>query len=47
MTNYAHTSLFYALLAANEPRGIKSALKHPKWAAAMNEELSALHSNQT
>lgn len=39
--------LYCALLAESVPRGIKSALKHSHWVAAMNEEMAALRSNGT
>lgn len=39
--------LLAALLAQSKPKGIKSALKHPGWVEAMNEELPALKSNHT
>lgn len=31
----------------SEPKSIKSALAHPRWKAAMVEELDALHKNDT
>src|SRR3954466_3666217 len=30
-----------------EPKGFKTAAKHPQWVAAMNEEFKALHLNHT
>ncbi|KAJ9552360.1 hypothetical protein OSB04_016405 [Centaurea solstitialis] len=35
------------LFAHKEPKGFKSAAKHPKWLEAMNEEMSALRNNNT
>ena len=35
------------LIIPTEPRLITSAKKHPRWSAAMNEELAALHTNHT
>ena len=39
--------LYSAELIPHEPKTIKSALKHPGWLSAMQEELSALHANGT
>lgn len=38
---------FQALLALNEPRGFKSAVKHPEWLSAMDDEIAALKHNDT
>ncbi|KAK1432520.1 hypothetical protein QVD17_09417 [Tagetes erecta] len=40
-------ALHVALSTATEPRGFKSAAKHPQWMAAMVEEIKALHQNNT
>lgn len=37
----------HSLLTTVEPKGFFSASKRPEWLAAMNEEMSALNSNQT
>ena len=39
--------LIHALLATSEPKGFKSAAKNPAWLAAMDEEMKALHTNDT
>ncbi|KAJ0858993.1 putative RNA-directed DNA polymerase [Helianthus annuus] len=49
---YANLSLFsgllhYALLAAHDSRGYKSAAKHSKWVKALKEEIHALQQNNT
>lgn len=35
------------LLSTSEPKGFKSAVKHPGWLAIINEEIRALYSNGT
>ncbi|GKG41267.1 putative zinc finger, CCHC-type containing protein, partial [Tanacetum coccineum] len=35
----------HALLATKEPKGFKSASKHPGWLAAMREEMAAVQKN--
>ncbi|MFS7939299.1 putative RNA-directed DNA polymerase [Helianthus anomalus] len=42
-THPLHQSLF----SSHIPKGIKTALKNPKWIQAMDDELKALHVNQT
>jgi hypothetical protein len=34
-------------MALKEPRGFKSATKHPEWVSAMDDEICALHQNHT
>ncbi|KAL6347468.1 hypothetical protein AAG906_025990 [Vitis piasezkii] len=41
------SQLFQALLALKEPRGFKSAAKHPEWLSAMDDEIHALKKNDT
>ncbi|RVX04761.1 Retrovirus-related Pol polyprotein from transposon RE1 [Vitis vinifera] len=41
------SQLFQALLALKEPRGFKSATKHPEWLSAMDDEIHALKKNDT
>ncbi|KAJ9542144.1 hypothetical protein OSB04_028650 [Centaurea solstitialis] len=46
----AHTSahgLYLALFASTDPKGYKSAAKHPHWITAMHREMEALHRNNT
>lgn len=43
----ASTALLSALASSSEPRGFKSATKHPHWLSAMQEEMDALRANQT
>jgi hypothetical protein len=38
---------FQTLLAPKEPRGFKSAAKHPEWLSAMDSEIQALQRNDT
>ncbi|GFZ05453.1 hypothetical protein Acr_17g0010250 [Actinidia rufa] len=38
---------FQALFALKEPRGFKSAVKHPEWLSAMDDEIQALKKNDT
>jgi hypothetical protein len=40
-------STTYSSSVPREPRSVQAALAHPGWRAAMNEELTALHQNQT
>jgi len=40
-------SWFQAHLAIKEPRGFKSAIKHPEWLSAMDDEIAALKQNNT
>ncbi|KAJ0608733.1 putative RNA-directed DNA polymerase [Helianthus annuus] len=46
-SSFQQGPLHYALLAAHDPRGYKSAAKHAKWVKVMEEELTALRSNNT
>ncbi|XP_022003631.1 uncharacterized mitochondrial protein AtMg00820-like [Helianthus annuus] len=39
--------LHHSLFSSHIPKGIKTALKNPKWIQAMHDELKALHANQT
>nr|CAN61640.1 hypothetical protein VITISV_021909 [Vitis vinifera] len=41
------SQLFQAFLALKEPRGFKSAAKHPEWLSAMDDEIHALKKNDT
>ncbi|GJY47626.1 retrovirus-related pol polyprotein from transposon RE1 [Tanacetum coccineum] len=41
------STLHQALFAAKEPKGFKSAAKHPKWFAAICDEMAALRQNAT
>ena len=41
------TTLFQALLTTSVPKGFKSTAKNPQWLMAMEEEMVALHSNET
>ena len=41
------SQFFQVLLALQEPRGFKSAAKHPAWLSAMNAEIQALKKNDT
>lgn len=46
----AHTSahaLYLALFASTDPKGFKSAAKHPHWVTAMHQEIEVLHRNNT
>lgn len=43
----ASTKLLTALATSTIPKGFKSATKHPEWVAAMEEEIKALHNNDT
>lgn len=43
----AATPLHTALITTIEPKGFKSASKHPHWMMAMDEELAALRANHT
>ncbi|KAI3710109.1 hypothetical protein L2E82_39883 [Cichorium intybus] len=43
----ASSSLHHALLVAKDPKGYKTASKHSKWVIAMQEEVDALHINNT
>jgi len=47
ITTYWPSFLLHALLTTFEPKGFKSAAKHPGWLAAMNDELTTLHCNKT
>lgn len=38
---------FQAHLVVKEPWGFKSAVKHPEWLSAMNDEILALQQNKT
>ena len=40
-------SWFQAHLAIKEPRGFKSAIKHPEWLSTMDDEIVALKQNNT
>lgn len=42
-----NSNLIKSLLTMREPKGFKTAAKHPGWIAAMDEELQALHHNHT
>lgn len=39
--------LHVALLSTYQPKGYKSATKHPQWLAVMNDEMQALRQNKT
>ncbi|KAJ0536907.1 putative RNA-directed DNA polymerase [Helianthus annuus] len=47
LANAMHSCLHAALLTNTIPKGFKSASKHPHWMVAMQDELKALHRNQT
>ncbi|KAJ9552405.1 hypothetical protein OSB04_016450 [Centaurea solstitialis] len=46
-TFVSSSPLLSALFASKEPKGFKSAAKRPEWLAAMNDEIAALHANET
>jgi hypothetical protein len=39
MCTVLHSRLLHSLLTMREPKGFKSAAKHPGWIAAMDEEI--------
>lgn len=47
IADVAISPLFQALQASTVPKGFKSAVKHPHWVAAMDEEMDALRANST
>jgi hypothetical protein len=47
MTVCSSLQPFQTLLALKEPRGFKSAAKHPEWLSAMDSEIQALQRNDT
>nr|KYP63355.1 Retrovirus-related Pol polyprotein from transposon TNT 1-94 [Cajanus cajan] len=47
LAHHQPTALLTALHVAADPKGFKSAMKHPQWLAAMEDELSALRNNHT
>ncbi|XP_071691164.1 uncharacterized mitochondrial protein AtMg00810-like [Rutidosis leptorrhynchoides] len=47
MAQLSCSPLHHALLTTREPKGFKSASKHPVWFQAMEEEIDALHVNRT
>lgn len=38
---------FHCLITMRDPKGFKSATKHPGWATAMDDEIRTLQQNQT
>jgi hypothetical protein len=44
---FTSSPFFQSLMALKEPRGFKSATKHPEWVSAMDDEICALHQNHT
>lgn len=47
ITTVTSSPLIHALLASSEPKGFRSAAKNPGWLAAMDDEMKALHQNDT
>jgi hypothetical protein len=47
LTIAGSSQFFQVLLALQEPRGFKSAAKHPAWLSAMDAEIQALKNNDT
>ena len=47
LTISSSSQFFQVLLALQEPRGFKSAAKHPAWLSAMDAEIQALKNNDT
>jgi hypothetical protein len=47
LTIAGSSKFFHVLLALQEPRGFKSAAKHPAWLSAMDAEIQALKNNDT
>jgi hypothetical protein len=47
ITIFSSSQPLQALLAFKEPRGFKSAVKHPEWLSAINSEIQALQKNDT
>jgi hypothetical protein len=43
MCTVPHTNLLQSLLTMREPKGFKSAVRHPDLIAAMEEEIQAFH----
>ncbi|KAI3500548.1 hypothetical protein L1887_36372 [Cichorium endivia] len=47
LASLGNSNLITSLLSTTVPKGFKSAAKHPHWLMAMEEEMSALRSNNT